>query len=355
MTTIHRVVIDPGFGGYKIAEITGDGPAEHVVPHAVARGKAKRILGASAVQGRGPNRPMEISFLNGGGETVECLVGPNVERHRTPITRTDFDMLNWNWEQRALTYGALYQLLGAGEHKVWLLVALPVQVLEGSDARKVVRRLRKQMQGVHEFKVRRSNLVVDIEQVLAAPQPMGAFFAWGLNDTGLWARDDRDLERLVGVVDVGFNTIDLLSLQGGAIVERYTGGNQLGMARPASQLASAIQREYGRLPSLHEVDGVVNAYLAGNTVEVTAGGEVHDVGAMVEEVLEQWSGEAVAYLSGVWGGDPGFAATLLTGGGASALYEQVRMQWGGVEILGDPVTANARGLARYAQRDAIWK
>ncbi len=352
---IHRIVIDPGFGGYKIAEITGDGPAEHVVPHSVARGRAKRIMGTSAVEGRGPNRPMEISFLNGAGERIECMAGPNVERHRQPIMRTDFDMLEWNWEQRALTYATFYQLLRAGEYRVWLLLALPVQVLEGSDARTTVRRLRRRLRGVHEFTVRGHDMRVEIEQVLAAPQPMGAFFAWGLNDKGVWARSDRDLERLVGVVDVGFNTVDLLSLQGGAIVERYTGGNQLGMSRPASQLASAVQREYGRLPSMRETDGIIQAYLSGDAAEVAAGGEVHDVSAMVADVIEQWSGEVVAYLSGVWGTDPGFAATLLTGGGANAIYGRVRAQWGGAEVLKNPVTANARGLARYARRDAIWK
>lgn len=353
--SIRRIAIDPGFGGYKLAEVTEDKLVSYTIPSVVGMGKAEDLAGASSLDGKGHSRPVEVAFLNGSNEAVECLVGDNVELYVPPIERTDFDMLTGNWEQRALVYAALYKMLGVDESRVQVIVGLPIQVLEGKDARATVRRLSKWLEGEHDFRVNGRRATVTVEQALPAPQPLGAFFAWGLNDDGLWARDPKDLERRVGVIDVGFNTLDLLSMEGGKPVQRFTGGNQLGMSRAASRLSNEIQRRYGRHLSLHEADSLIRDYLKDKQAETVAGGRVVDVKVLVKRVLDQWAGEIVGYLGEVWGADPGFAATLVTGGGALAIGKKLHAKWQNVTVLKDPVTANARGLARYALRDALWK
>lgn len=350
--TERRIAIDPGFGGYKVAEASGDKVTDKHIPSVVGRGTIEKMEGTTGLGGH--RRPISISFDAGEGQT-DCLVGDNVSLHVPPIERTDFDMLSGSWEQRALTYAALYRLLGAGEHVVRLVVALPVQVLSGAEAKKTARQLEHWLLGEHTFTAQKRQCGVEITQVLPRPQPLGAFFEWGLNDEGLWARSKKDLARRVGVLDIGFNTLDLLTLQEGKPVERFTGGDQLGMSRPAALLANRVQREWGRRLSLHEVDALLQDYQRSGEAEVAAGGEVRDVSMMARDVLDQWAGEVVAYLGGVWGNDPGFATTIITGGGAPSLEGPVKSRWGGVEVLRQPVTANARGLAKYARRDGIWK
>ena len=354
MSDIRRIAIDPGFGGYKVASATGERTLSRVIPSLVGIGQADDLgLGDNLVTGddlavADSRRPLEVSFLNGASEAVDCLVGRGVERYVRPIQRTDFDMLSGAWEQRALTYAALYRLLGAGEHRVWLLAALPIQAMRDVAVRG---RLAAWLGGRHEFRVGRRRAAVEVERVAAAPQPLGAYFAWGLDDAGRWARDAKDAQRRVGVIDLGFNTLDLLVLEGGRPVRRYTGGDQLGVSRAAARLVSEVQRRYHRRLDLHEADDLLRAAAGGGEAET--GGV--DVGALARGALAQWVGEVVDYLNAQWGAEPNLAATLVTGGGALAAGAQLAARWPGATVLRDPVTANARGLARYARRDAIWQ
>lgn len=354
MSDIRRIAIDPGFGGYKVAEATGEKTLSRVIPSLVGIGqvddlglRADLVLDDDPVGAQTAPRPFEVSFLNGASEAVDCLVGRGVERYVRPIQRTDFDMLAGTWEQRALTYAALYRLLGAGEHRAWLLVALPIQAMRDDAVRA---RLVAWLVGRHEFRVGRRRVVVEVERVAAAPQPLGAYFAWGLDAAGRWARDAKDAQRRVGVIDLGFNTLDLLVLEGGRPVRRFTGGDQLGVSRAAARLVSEVQRRHHRRLDLHEADGLLRAAAHG---EAETGGV--DVGALTRGVLAQWAGEVADYLNAQWGAEPNFAATLVTGGGALAAGAQLAARFPGLAVLREPVTANAVGLARYARRDAIWQ
>jgi|YNPNPStandDraft_1061719.scaffolds.fasta_scaffold49927_2 hypothetical protein len=44
-------------------------------------------------------------------------------------------------------------------------------------------------------------------------QPVGAFCEWGLGLDGQWVRDRDDALATVAVLDLGFNTLDLLGVR----------------------------------------------------------------------------------------------------------------------------------------------
>ncbi len=323
----HNIGLDVAFSRYKIAT------AETVrqIPSLVSRTEQVTMYGVRQ------EKPLRVEF-----NSTEAWVGAG------DAMRADFGMLTGAWEQRALTYAAFYRLLGSGEHTVRIVAGLPVQVLMSGNARQTVKALRDWLEGEHVYLVRtKVEMRVQVERVLVRPQPSGAFYEWSLNESGLWARSE-DVGLRYAVVDVGSNTLDCTVLQDAAPVPALSGGAQLGMSWAAGELA---KRSPTRL-TLPEADELLIKYLESGRAITTAN---DDVSGLVSAVLDDWRSKAEAYISRLWpGSDHTGAVTLVTGGGAAVVRDVLR-DYRNVEVLKDPVTANARGLAKYARRDGIWK
>ncbi len=277
------------------------------------------------------------------------LVGPRVADFTRPVERMDFARLSDGPELRALTYTALGLLLGSGDHRLSLAIGLPVEVMSDVDlAHATLRNLRSWMVGAHAFTVNEAAVQLSIEQVQILAQPAGAFFAWGLNDLGKWNRATDDIKALVAVCDLGFNTLDLFVVQNGQIVNRFTGGDTVGMRRASEMFCQTLQRQYGLKLSLQEADALLRQrrptlLISGTSVDLTGA---------ARQALDSAAGSVLAFLESRWGNGRQFGHLLFTGGGAEALRESLLRAYPYGVILPEPVTANALGLARYARR--VW-
>lgn len=338
------VGFDPGFGNCKAATVTDQGVQVAVIPSVVGVGETDLgllSLGDLGGKRRGPV-PDRVEF---GG--IAYLVGDGVPRYARPVQRMDFHRLTEGPELRALLYATLFRLLGPGEHRVSLMVGLPVEVMaERARALEVLAGMRRWMVGEHRFAVNGQEARLTVEAVRAMAQPAGAFFAWGLDNRGRWARTREDLQAPVAVCDVGFNTLDLFAVQGGEVVGRFTGGDTAGVRRAAERLAQSVQARYGLSLSLQEADALLRTP---DAPLYTAAGRV-SVEALVRQALDAAAGEMVAFVEGRWGNGRQFRHVLFTGGGAALLREALLRQYPHGVVLPEPVTANAVGLARYAVR-----
>lgn len=355
MNPIRNIALDPGFGAIKVAEV--DNGQFHVVqvPSVVGVGSVDvGLLDLAGVTGRRrrPDQPHRVAF-----EGAEFLVGPHVGDYARPVERLDFQRLSDGAELRALTYCALHEIVNGGEVDLNLVTGLPVEVLQSTDARETVRRLEGWLVGPHRFSVDGQDAQLRIHAVRPMAQPVGAFFEWGLGFDGQWARDRADFMTPVAVLDCGFSTLDLFSVEGGRINVRYTGGDTVGMRRAATALVESVRRQYQRPLSLHEADELLRQYVAGAGRRVVdmplAGGQV-DVRGLIHAALDATAGEVTAFVDRVWGNARQFSHLLLTGGGCLALGERLLKQMPHSVLLDDPVTANARGLARLAQRPGLF-
>ncbi len=344
MTKSHILGLDPGFGGFKLAEVTPEGVKTAYLPAVVGIGDTD--IGLLSLGGlskrRNGHTPYAVSW-NG----ARYLVGPNVARYARPLQRLDFQRLADGPELRALTYGVLAQGLGPGEHDVRLIIGLPVEVMADRDlATATLKGLRKWLVGHHEFQVDDAHCQVTVRQVKALAQPVGAFFAWGLDDAGKWRRTADDLKAPVGVCDIGFNTLDLFAVEGGQVIARYTGGETLGMRRAAETLADLVRRMHGMILYLSQAD----ALLREKSPRVYAGGKSIDIRPLVAQSLDATAAAVLAYVERHWDNGRQFAHLLFTGGGSQALRSHLLRAYPHGAILPDPLTANAAGLARYARR-----
>ena len=242
-------------------------------------------------KGKRAPRPHEVDWGEGA-----YLVGEAVERYARPVERMDLLRLADGADTRALTYAALAGVLTPGEHTVSLMVGFPVQVLADRErARKVLRDLRAWLRRTHRFTVDGQAFTVHIERIQAMAQPAGAFFAWGMDDAGRWARPTEDLKVPVAIMDIGFNTLDLFAVQNGRVVGQYTGGDTAGVRRATALLRQFVLRRYDVRLSHHQADALLRER---RPVIYCAAGEV-DLSDMVRQALETTARSIQAFVEEV--------------------------------------------------------
>ena len=353
----REIALDPGFGGFKAAEVQGDEIKVVNLPSVVGAGKTDLgMLSLAGVTGRQRRRklPKKVTFAG-----VDRLVGHRVADHVRPIERLDFKRLSNGPELRALTYATLFGLVDAGEADIDLVIGLPVEVLQGPDAKQTFKRLQGWLAGTHNFSVNDREATLNIHHIRPVAQPVGAFFDWGLGLNGQWTqRPTQDFKLPAAILDLGFNTLDLFSVVKGGINRRFTEGDTLGMRRAAAYLKESVREQQQRPLSLHEADALLREYVKGRgrkeVLLPVAGGTV-DMRAEVRSALDYTAGEVISFIEQVWGNGRQFSNLLFTGGGCLALKDQLQEQIPHAIFPGnDPVTANARGLAKLACRPGLF-
>lgn len=350
MITLNAA-LDPGFGGIKTAYVNGQGPQACTLPAVVASGSLKQSeLSTGLGRGRAVQQPHSTCF-----EGYNYLVGPNVHHHARPVERLDFQRLSDGPELKALVYTSMWQALGDGDHCLNLLIGLPVEILQDrSLSSSTLYQLRAWLVGEHEFSVDGEITSLTINQVKAMAQPLGAFFCWGADDRGQWVQSD-DPHAKFAVGDVGFNTFDAFVIEGARVNERYSGGDTLGLRRANSFIRSTIREQYGFNLSLHEADGYIRSRLANKRPILHHAQDSTDISHVVDQALDDNFAQIATYLEEVWGNGRQFRRILLTGGGSEALRERLLRLYPHALVLANAQEANAIGLAKYAQRESVFR
>ena len=351
-----NLAVDPGFHAIKVAGLVDQTMTTTLLPSLVGVGALELGLLSTGGLTRTKRRQKPQVFA-----TAEhtMLVGPHVAQYARTFERFDFDKFGYAPELRALTLTALANWRMRAQvttEDFNLVVALPVQVLQSSTARATVKALEDWLVGEHLFTLDDLPQTFRIHAVKAMAQPLGTFFAWGLHTQGQWTRPPADLKAHVGVLDQGFNTLDLFTLQGGQIVRRYTGGETLGMRRAAQLMQALVAQTTGRKLSLHEADRYVrqNGRKRGGQAHLMVRGELFPLAPLAKQAENAAFSEVRAFLSQQWEDGSQFDYILLTGGGALVLGKRLQAAFPAAFTLPDPVTANARGFAKFAQRPGLF-
>ena len=341
---VRRIGVDPGFGGFKVGELGAEGVRVEVTPAVVGVGR-RGVIGLDLPTLDAPAaspRPLRVRY-----DGIEYLVGANIHRYTRPVERLDFQRLSDGPELRSLLYAALWPILGQGSQQAALIIGLPIQVLlDGRQSQQTQKTLKSWLLAEHSFQVNGEPVEVTVVQVQVVPQVMGTYYACLAEDSS--PLDGADTS--VGIADIGFNTIDLIGVEAGEIVSRFTSGNTLGMRRAAETLANAVLEELGVELSLHQADNMIVQVSSGRTAVVGHPGGATDVTALVRQALGNAASSVGSFIERAWGSGRQFRHLLLTGGGSRALREHLVKLYPDTVVVRDPVTSNARGLAQWASR-----
>jgi hypothetical protein len=319
MSELFTVGFDMGMGALKLWCKPG---GLQLVSQVSTNGHGHLVDGVIGLKSR--KRPMLV-----GGSFGSFYVGDFAHEHGRPVENLDFDRLTGAPEMRVLLYGALARYQeehGPFDSALSLMVGLPLQMMTGELAKEYQKGVKSWLMGQHEFTVDGMTHCIDVESVRQTSQPVGALFDYVLDDQAqmIGERGSALLDE-VGVISVGFNTVELLVVKERGAVERFTRGNTLGVRR----LLELINRE--GLFSLGELDA-----------KIRGGG----MRSELKQAMPVWSREVNGEIEKVWGtSHRRFAKVLIVGGGALLLKDSLTMQFGHKAWSpADPVLSIARGL-----------
>lgn len=210
-----------------------------------------------------------------------------------------------------------------------LVVGLPLASLSGDVKSTTQSAARAFLSGRHVWQSDGQRLTLDVDEVVPAPQPVGALFDWLLDGGGKFKSDLKGLfaRQEIGVINIGFNTLDLLSTDCGQTVERLTSASQLGVRR----LLELSNRQ--SLYTLAELDA-----------------KLRSASLDTSKSLPIWADEVKGLIDSEWGNVwRRFSAIVISGGGAVLLRDVLSRKFGAVlQFPDDSIISTARGLYKYA-------
>lgn len=311
--------IDLGMGACKLV---GEGGGVHLPSH-VGMADGRFVAGMAGMKAQAA--PVKITVGN-----HSFYVGDGAHEWGRPVESLDYERLNGSPEIRAIFYAAVTEYVHCHaviNLPVVLYVGMPLESLTGDRAVATVTAVKGWLMGRHEWAVNDDlNLALDVADVRITSQPSGALFDYLLDDNGRFVAERKaDFKKEIGIISVGFNTVELLVVKETQPVQRFTAGATVGVRR---LLDLINQNGYY---SLGELDTQLRA------------GQLD-----VKTAVPIWAREITGLVEQKWGGSwRRFARIVAVGGGALILNGQLAFE-GRAVVPDAPVMAIARGLYKLA-------
>jgi len=237
-----------------------------------------------------------------------------------------------------LMLAAFTELTTATSCDLMVVTGLPVAFYSDKNL------LRDRLLGEHRVarEGRRAQLF-RVTDARVIPQPFGALVAETLNDHGKVI--DPDLAAgVVGVIDVGGKTCNLLSVNRLTEVGRETSSVSVGAWDAARALGDYLTEHYPRLSLRdHQINDIIVKR------QMSYEQEPVDMGAVVDAILEPMADQVIAEASQLWNGGASLDAILVAGGGALLLSPFLERRFPRLRVVDNPVYANSIGFWRFAQ------
>lgn len=306
---------DFGAGNFKRYSAQGG----VVIPSQVAAAVGESL---GAVAGlRASARPKKVS-ING----YRFYVGPGAHDWGRPIENLDdARFVSGSPELRALMYAAWPET----ETPQQVIVGLPQSALEDATVGETSTGLKGWLNGEHAWSDDDRERAGMVSRVTISSQAAGALFDYLLDDDGRFVPSRKaHFADEIGILSIGMNTLEFLTVRGGKTVNRFTASETAGVRR----LLSLVDPQ--GLYSRGELDGMLRA------------GQL----PAVKGATPIWASEIAGHVERIWEKrHRRFAAIVIVGGGALLLREEM-LRWfnGKAFIPDDPVIAVARGLYKLA-------
>ncbi len=182
-------------------------------------------------------------------------------------------------------------------------------------------------------------------KVSILPQPMGAFFAQFFDEKG-HVLDERLASGRVGILDIGYYTTDLVTLDHLDIVDKQLGSIESGVSTALEAIKRDLYDAWQVNLDLHRTEEALRKG------KVTVFGEERDITSIRNQRLKELAGEIESQARTIWGNAADLGRILLAGGGAALLSEHLSF-YRHAKIVRDPAYAIANGFFRHAIRKCI--
>lgn len=262
-------------------------------------------------------------------------VGEGAHDYGRALERFDPERFTGTPEIRALVYGALTALKRQGlitSSNISLAVGLSQDIAEGDKAQVNIDAVKTWLAGVHRWEASAPDAidampekhVLTVDRVSVTSQARAVYVDYAANCEGGFVPARKAIRSGdVGVVSIGFNTIELLVVRDGQAVPNSARSEQLGVRALLAGVNETQSRTLGEL----------DITLRRNRLDTTA----H---------FDDWASQVTTYIRREWGrGIRHLHTVLVAGGGSILLEDELRNIFGDALVVSDePVMCVARGL-----------
>lgn len=193
-----------------------------------------------------------------------------------------------------------------------------------------------------------SRAFLSVKEVKVLPQPIGTLFDCLFDGQGE-VQDERLAEGKVGIIDVGYNTLDLARVDNLEFISpRSTSYSGLGMFSVFQALSFQIFRSFGVEIPPERIEPIFLSK------QIRISGEVKDVSQLVIDACRQTANQTVSRAVSVWPDRWELDAVFLSGGGSIYIGDYIAEQLGqNARKTDTPGFSNVSGYLKFGQR--IWK
>lgn len=274
------------------------------------------------------NRPLESVEIEG----EKFLIGESARKHSTRF----FSSRDRGWinsrPYRALIKFVLNKSCSKSE-SVAITSGLPASYYKADkdNLSKVIRKIAEDME--------------ISSQVSVIPQPMGAFLSEFFDEKG-HVFDHNLASGRIGVLDVGYFTTDLVTLDCLDIVDRQVASIECGVSTAMEAIKRDLYDKWQINLDLHRVEESVRRG------KIVVFGEERDLSDIRDQRLNELANEIEAQAKTIWGNAADLNKIILAGGGAALLYKFLNF-YRHAQIVRDPAFSIASGFYRHAVRKCI--
>jgi len=263
-------------------------------------------------------------------------VGAGAHDFGRPVGNLDVERFNGTPEMVALFHGAMTDYLrqhGDMSEALTLIVGLPQEILTEDLAERTKESIRAWLVGEHQWVADGKEIELKVRDVKVAAQVSGGLFDYLLDDQGKFIPERKKaLTAEVGVVSVGFGTVELLVVRDRVPLNRFMTGTASGVQR----LLEIVNAQ--GLYSLGELDSMLRE----GSLDVTT-------------ALPIWEREVRSVINEYWSNNKSgkvwrrFERVILLGGGSLLLKDTLPLLFDGKAYVPDnPILSIARGLYKMS-------
>lgn len=304
--------VDVGFGRVKAitAQLQVDFPA--VV------GDFRAIRYQSGLEASSPLERLAAAY-NGNS----YFVGEVAKRQSTPRATINSEKRFLGDEGMVLLLTALSQLTRSGMHNVSLVLGLPV-----NDYARLKDKYKRLVTGIHRIRPlaldgsELPDCLYKVEKAMVMPQPFGTLFNRLLDSQGKVYQQVYG-EGKVGIVDIGYHTVDLAWADQLDFIDRLsTSFGDIGLHSAYQELSESLSRQLGIQVPIEKLDAVID----NRAIKIS--GQAKNVGNLVDQALSEAAGRIVSRIRNTWPDVWELDKVIITGGGAQRLGSHITPEFG---------------------------
>lgn len=229
------------------------------------------------------------------------------------------------------------------------VISLPMDVILNDKRKKAVTgSIRDLIVGEHNYWLNGAAKKLIIDKASFTAQGLAALYSYVFDDQGRMIVPEETIASRIGVLDFGYGTMDLFSLDDMEIVPGGCAGYDLGVSRPLHLLKADLQMKTG----LSIKDDKALKILSGTVTTISNADGTHDVRSSAQTALDVWTAEISDKLQQHIRDGRDYSKLLVTGGGSYLLTDHLSRFKSAIS-LPDPIYANALGCYRLGKYRGI--